>query len=171
MPSPNLAIGRSVTDMDHSRLSWAIAALVVALGPTAASSGASAATSTSTAVYGPLSLPTARAGNVVAVVPGASFAGDDHLPAKLDRMHTYHATFVMWAAPNARHPVLKVRSIDGTARHCSHGKIRPGAATYVTCDVRANAKHRIATSMTITVAIGTSNLGTYSRSYRHQVTN
>ena len=169
--SPNLASGRSVTDMDHSRLSWAIATLVVALGPTATSSGASAATTTNAAVYGPLQLSTTRAGNVVAVVPGASFAGDDHLPAKLDRKHTYHATFVMWAAPNARHPVLKVRTIDGTARHCSHSKIRPGAATYLTCDVRPNAKHQIAASMTIAVVIGTSNLGTYSHSYRHQITN
>lgn len=158
--------------MDHSRLSWAIAALVIALGPTATRSAASAAAGTSgAATFRPLEKPTATVGNVMAVVPGASFAGDDHLPAKLDRKHTYYATFVMWAAPNARHPVLKVRTIDGTARHCSHSKIRPGAATYLTCDVRPNAKHQIAASMTIAVVIGTSNLGTYSHSYRHQITN
>gem|GEM_PF-3694328 len=118
MPSPNAGAGRSVTDMDHSWLTGA-AALVIVLGPTATSSDASATAGTVGAPAATTARPalamttTAIGGNVIAVVPGAAITGDDHLPPKLDGSHTYRATFLMWVAPNARHPTLKVDAAGG----------------------------------------------------------
>jgi hypothetical protein len=161
--------------MDHSWLSGA-AALVIVLGPTATSSDASATAGTVGAPAATTARPalamttTAIGGNVIAVVPGAAITGDDHLPPKLDGSHTYRATFLIWVAPNARHPTLKVDAAGGVVRHCSVSKLQPGADSYLTCQVRPDPKHQVATNLTITVVVRTSNLGTYSRSYRHQIT-
>ena len=173
---PNSGAGRSVTDMDHSWLTGAAAALVIVLGPSTTStpasaapitagSGATANTTASAAV-----ITSASRGNVIAVVPGASIADGDHLPSKLDLHHSYRAVFVVWVAPNARRPSLKIHANGGPLRRCSVLKLQPGTDSFLTCEVTPDSARQGATNLTITLVARTSNLGTYSRSFRHSVT-
>jgi hypothetical protein len=109
-------------------------------------------------------------GNVIAVVPGASIADGDHLPSKLDLHHSYRAVFVVWVAPNARRPSLKIHANGGPLRRCSVLKLQPGTDSFLTCEVTPDSARQGATNLTITLVARTSNLGTYSRSFRHSVT-
>jgi hypothetical protein len=176
-PPPNSGAGRSVTEMDYSLLTGAAAALFMLLGPSAISAEASTATVTAGAGASATDRPAAAAttmtvsGNVRVVVPGAAIASDDHLPAKLDRRRAYRAAFLMWVAPNARHPRLEVHADGGVVRGCSVSKLRPGVKSYLSCQVLPDPRHRGASAMTITVVVRTANLGTYSRIDQHQITN
>jgi hypothetical protein len=159
--------------MRRAWLTSAAAAVVLALGPMAPSSEASAATLTRAggATIGTPLTTKAAGGNVIAVVPGASIVSDDHLSKQLDRGRTYTATFLIWVAPNARHPTVKVHADDGTVRRCSASKLSPGLAADLTCRVKPAARQSAVTNMTINVVVRTSNLGQYARSYTHQITN
>ncbi len=160
--------------MDYSWLTGAAAALVLALGPMATSSEASAATGvpgpeTTVMSVGAASVTSAAmASNIIAVVPGASIANNDHLSRRLNRHGHYRATFLIWVAPNSRHATVQVRADLGSVRHCSASELKPGTNQYVTCQVQPDPK-KGATRMTISVVVHTNNLGQYSRDFRHQI--
>jgi hypothetical protein len=166
---PDRCTGRSVADMNRSWLGGAAAALVLALGP-AVSAEASAANFNEAAGGGKGSSTAAVvSGNLIASVPGAAIAGDDHLPAILESGHTYNATFVIWVASNARHATLKVHADGGVVRYCSAAQLEPGLDRHLTCQIRAG-RTQLTTQLTITVVVHTRNLAQYSHSYQHQLT-
>jgi hypothetical protein len=149
--------------------------LVIVVEITTANSKASAApvlANSATSISdsaGPLDA-TAISGNVEALVPGVSIVPDDNLPHVLDRGHTYHASFLIWVAPNAGHAMVKAQVDTGSVRGCSSSKLNPGSGVAFTCAVRPDSKHVAVTNMTIDVIVSTTNLGQYTRTYRHGIT-
>jgi hypothetical protein len=156
--------------MNRSWLGGAAAALVLALGPAVSAEASAATFNEADGGATGASTATAVSGNVAASVPGAAIAGDDHLPAILESNHTYNATFVIWVAANASHATLKVHANGGVVSYCSAAQLEPGLDRHLTCQIRTGPT-RPATPLTITVVVHSRNLGQYSHSYQHQLTN
>jgi hypothetical protein len=140
----------------------AAATLVVALGADGITPGAGHARH-------PHPPPGGGHGNVVASVPGASIAPGDHVTDKVQPGRTYRTVFSVWVASNARKARVRVRAEGGAVSDCSSRHPRSGAVTYVTCEVRPKAKRVGPKDVTVTVVVRTSNLGSFSRTFRHEI--
>jgi hypothetical protein len=108
-------------------------------------------------------------GNVVASVPGASIAPGDHVTDKVQPGRTYRTVFSVWVASNARKARVRVRAEGGAVSRCSSRHPRSGAVSYVTCEVRPKAKTVGPKDVTVTVVVRTSNFGSFSRTFRHEI--
>jgi hypothetical protein len=152
--------------MDQSWIIGIAGTLAFAMIPSAAASRQSLAPVSGVAQNVRLASSEILVGNVTAIVPGASIAASDSVSHTMEPGRSYRATFLVWAAPNARNPTVAVSAHGAEVRGCLSTKLRPGAGDKVTCDVRPRLAH--SNVVTITVVIHTRNLGAFTRTYEHE---
>ncbi len=145
------------------------AALLLALAPQSAAVALpqSGSTGVTRATYG--ATPNTGLGNVVVVMPGSAIAGSDGLDAVVRHGQTYRAEFLVWVAPNAGSATLALHADGAGLSHCTNPRLRPGTTSAVMCLVRTDTdagERNVSTD----VVVQTSNLGMFSRTFRHALT-